>query len=290
MTSRTLAWLGCGLVVLFLFGVGVVLMFSIGFMDDGEFPKLGRKVAVVGLTGTIVSSDRLVKTLAEMGEDDAIEAVVLRIDSPGGGIAPSQEIHDALIRLRARKPVIASMANTAASGGYYVAVACDSIMANPGSLTGSIGVIFSWMTAEELMRKVGVRMEVVKSGPNKDMGSFAREPTDEERRLLEGVVNDAYQQFIDAVTAGRALSRDEVLALADGRVFTGRQALELGLVDRLGGQREAVEWAARMAGIEGEPVVVDRGRSRIPWADWLEESSRTVLPDVAGPRLEYRFR
>jgi protease-4 len=285
-----MAWLGCGLVVLLLFGAGIVLLVSIGLMDDGEFPKLGRKVAVVGVQGTIASSDRIVKTLDELADDASIEAVVIRIDSPGGGIAPSQEIHDALLRLRSSKPVVASMANTAASGGYYVAVACDSIMANPGTLTGSIGVIFSWMTAEELMRKVGVKMEVVKSGPNKDMGSFAREPTEEERRLLEGVVNDAYQQFIDAVVAGRALSREEVLALADGRVFTGRQALALGLVDKLGGLREAVRWAADLAGIEGEPVVVDRGRSRVPWADWLEESSRTMLPEMAGPKLEYRFR
>jgi len=273
-----------------MFAAGILLFVSIGLMDDGEFPKLGRKVAVVPVMGTIASSDRVVKTLDDLADDTSIEAVVIRIDSPGGGIAPSQEIHDALRRLRSSKPVIASMANTAASGGYYVAVGCDSIMANAGTLTGSIGVIFSWMTAEELMRKAGVKLEVVKSGPNKDMGSFAREPTDEERRLLEGVVNDAYQQFIDAVVAGRALSRDEVLALADGRVFTGRQALALGLVDRLGGQREAVLWAAGMAGIEGEPVVVDRGRSRIPWADFLEESSRSVLPEMSGPRLEYRFR
>jgi protease-4 len=290
VTSRTMAWLGCGVVTLLMFGAGFVLLLTIGFMDDGGFPKLGRRVAVLPVMGTIASSERTVKALDDLADDESIEAVVIRIDSPGGGIAPSQEIHDAIRRLGSSKPVVASMANTAASGGYYVAVACDSIMANPGSLTGSIGVIFSWMTAEELMQKVGVRLEVVKSGPNKDMGSFAREPTEEERRLLEGVVNDAYQQFIDAVVAGRGLSREEVLALADGRVFTGRQAQALGLVDRLGGQREAVRWAADLAGIEGEPVVVDRGRSRIPWVDWLEESSRSLLPELAGPRLEYRFR
>ena len=169
-------------------------------------------------------------------------------------------------------------------------MACDSIMANPGTLTGSIGVIFSWMTAEELMQKVGVHMEVVKSGPVKDMGSFAREPTEAERNLLAGLVDDAYQQFVDAVVAGRAIPRPEVLALADGRVFTGRQAQGLGLVDRLGGEWEAVRWVAEMAGIEGEPVVVDRGRSRFQFLELLEESSRSLLPEMAGPRLEYRFR
>jgi protease-4 len=275
--------------VLFLFATGLLALLAIGFLNGDDLPHLGRRVAVLPITGTITSSERAVREIDDLAEDASIEAVVIRIDSPGGGIAPSQEIHDAILRLRSSKPVIASMANTAASGGYYVAVACDSIMANPGSLTGSIGVIFSWMTAEELLQKVGVRLEVVKSGPVKDMGSFAREPTAEERRLLEGLVDDAYQQFVDAVVAGRTLTRSEVLALADGRVFTGRQALGLRLVDRLGGEREAVRWAADLAGIDGEPVVVDRGRNRFQFLDLLEESSRSLLPEMAGPRLEYRF-
>ncbi|TPW09047.1 MAG: protease IV, partial [bacterium] len=139
-------------------------------------------------------------------------------------------------------------------------------------------------------QKVGVRLEVVKSGPVKDIGSISREPTPEELQLLSGIVEDAYQQFVDAVAAGRSMSRAEVLALADGRVFTGRQALALGLVDRLGGEYEAVRWVAELAGIEGEPVVVDRGRSRFEFLDFLEESSRSLLPDLAGPRLEYRLR
>jgi len=290
VTSRTFGLIGCGVVLLLLFGAGVILLLAVGFLDGNDLPLLGRRVAVLPITGTIVSSEHAARTIDDLADDESIAAVVIRIDSPGGGIAPSQEIHDAIKRLRSSKPVVASMANTAASGGYYVAIACDSIMANPGSLTGSIGVIFSWMTAEELMQKVGVRLEVVKSGPVKDMGTIAREPTKEERRLLEGIVEDAYQQFVDAVVAGRSMTRPEVLALADGRVFTGRQALGLGLVDRLGGEREAVQWAADLAGIEGEPVVVDRGRSRFQFLDFLEESSRSLLPDLAGPRLEYRFR
>jgi protease-4 len=290
VTSRTLAWLGCGLFALVMAGIGVALIVMVGLFGDTDLPGFGRRVAILPVMGPIVSSDRIVREIDDLADDTTIEAVVIRIDSPGGGIAPSQEIHDAIRRLGATKPVVASMANTAASGGYYVAVACDSIMANPGTLTGSIGVIFSWITAEELMRKVGVELEVVKSGDVKDMGSFARQPSEEERRLLAGVVDDAYQQFIDAVVAGRPLVREEVLALADGRVFTGRQALELQLVDRLGGVRDAVLWAGEMAGIDGEPVIVDRGRRKLPFFELLEESSRTLLPELAGPRLEYRFR
>lgn len=290
MTSRTFGLIGCGLVLMLLVAAGVLMLLVGGFLDSGDLPRFGRRVAVLPITGTIISSEHDVHAINELADDASIAAVVIRIDSPGGGIAPSQEIHDAIKRLRSEKPVVASMANTAASGGYYVAVACDSIMANPGTLTGSIGVIFSWMTAEELMQKVGVRLEVVKSGPVKDIGSISREPTPEELQLLSGIVEDAYQQFVDAVAAGRSMSRAEVLALADGRVFTGRQALALGLVDRLGGEYEAVRWVAELAGIEGEPVVVDRGRSRFEFLDFLEESSRSLLPDLAGPRLEYRLR
>lgn len=290
MTSRTFGLIGCGVVLMFLLAAGILTLLAAGLLNMRDLPQLGQRVAVLPITGTISSSERAVREIDELADDTSIEAVVIRIDSPGGGIAPSQEIHDAIKRLRSSKPVVASMANTAASGGYYIAVACDSIMANPGTLTGSIGVIFSWMTAEELMQKVGVHMEVVKSGPVKDMGSFAREPTEAERNLLAGLVDDAYQQFIDAVVAGRSISRPEVLALADGRVFTGRQAQGLGLVDRLGGEWEAVRWVAEMAGIEGEPVVVDRGRSRFQFLELLEESSRSLLPEMAGPRLEYRFR
>jgi protease-4 len=289
MTARKSTLIGCGIALFLLLGFGLATVLAIGLFMDRPVAFGGGRVAIVALRGVIVESETLVRELDELGGDASIEAVVLRIDTPGGGIAPSQEIHDAVRRVRERKPVVASMASTAASGGYYVAVACDSIVANPGTLTGSIGVIFSWVTAEELMRKTGVRLEVVKSGAAKDVGNFARTPTEEERALLESVVADAFDQFVDAVVAGRSLSRDEVLALADGRVFTGRQAYDERLVDRLGGEREAVRLAADMAGIEGEPRILDRSRSRWRFLELLEEGARTMSARAAGPSLEYRL-
>jgi protease IV len=195
-----------------------------------------------------------------------------------------------VIRLRDTKPVVTSISNMAASGGYYVAVACDSIVANPGSLTGSIGVIFEYVTAEQLMEKIGVRLQVYKSGPQKDIGSFHREPTPEERALLDAMVRDVYDQFVDAVTVGRGLTRAEVLRIADGRIFTGRQALAEGLVDRLGGLREATLLAAELGGIDGEPRLVSKERRRFRLADLLRQTASAVVPYTEAPRLQYRFR
>jgi protease-4 len=216
--------------------------------------------------------------------------VVIRIDSPGGAVAPSQEIHDAVIRLREKKPVVASFGSVAASGGYYVAVAADSIVSPPGALTGSIGVIFSFLTADELMKKAGVQLQVFKSGPIKDVGTFHREPTEAERALLGEVIDDVYDQFVSTVVAGRGMSREEVLAIADGRIMTGRQALELGLIDRLGGLHEAVQLAAELGGIDGEPQVETKERRLRYLRDLLFETRDRLLPGLDFPRLEYRFR
>lgn len=289
MTSRKSALIGCGVVLFLALGFLAMGVMAITIMSDRPMSWGSGRVAVVALRGVITESEILVRELDDLRDESGVGAVVVRIDSPGGGIAPSQEIHDAIRRVREKKPVVASMANTAASGGYYVAVACDSILANPGTLTGSIGVIFSWVTAEELLRRTGVRLEVVKSGGAKDVGSFARTPTDAERALLESVVADAFDQFVDAVMAGRDMTREEVLALADGRVFTGRQALAERLVDRLGGEREAILLAAQLAGIEGEPTVEKRGRSRWRFLELLEEGAATLGSRAMGPTLEYRL-
>lgn len=290
MTSRG-AWLVVIAVLGLLFVGGlIVLGLALRLAGDGDLPSLGGgRVAVVRLLGPIVESRGMVRELDECRRGGAIKAVVVRIDSPGGGIAPSQEILQAMRRLADEKPVVVSMGNVAASGGYYVAMGADSIVANPGSLTGSIGVIFSFLTAEELMKKVGVELQVFKSGANKDVGSYHRSPTPEERALLEGVIADAWEQFVQEVMDGREMTREQVVALADGRVFTGRQALNAGLIDALGTERDAVLMAARMAGIDGEPEVEDHWR-RVPrWLELLEESSTSILPALRNPGLEYRL-
>ena len=290
MKTRNVVLLGCAGFLALAF-VGVTLLFVMSpFLDETSDFALGGGVGIVELVGPIEDSREIVEELERHRDDPSVKAVVLRIDSPGGGVAPSQEIHDAVIRLRETKPVVTSIANVAASGGYYVAVACDSIVANPGSLTGSIGVIFEYMTAEELMEKIGVRLQVYKSGPQKDIGSFHREPTPEERALLDAMVKDVYDQFVDAVTAGRRLSRTDVLRIADGRIFTGRQALSFGLVDRLGGLREAALLAAKLGGIDGEPRLVSKERRRFRLGDLLKETASSIVPYSEAPRLQYRFR
>lgn len=284
------AWLlGCGLLFVVVALPALVALVAGAFLWDSGPPVLGGQVGVVNLIGTIEDSRNIVDELERHRRDSQIRAVVIRIDSPGGGVAPSQEIHNAVLRLREKKPVVASMGNVAASGGYYVAVAADSIVANPGSLTGSIGVIYSYVTAEGLMQKVGVKLQVVRSGEMKDIGSFHRDPTAEEKALLEGVVSDVYDQFVAAVARGREMTPESVRLLADGRIFTGRQALECGLVDALGGFREAVLMAGRLGGIPGEPSVVSKSRRRIRLVDLLRDTAASTWSSAVTPRLEYRL-
>jgi len=189
--------------------------------------------------------------------------VVVRIQSPGGVVGPTQEIYDAIRQLRERgKPVVASMGSVAASGGYYLAAASTRIVANPGTLTGSIGVIMQLAEIEGLLRKVGVRYEVIKAGRFKDSGSFARPMTPEERAVLQAILDDMHDQFVTAIADGRRLAKERVRALADGRVYSGRMAKELGLVDALGGLDEAIRLAGELGGIPGKPRVV---RPRRAW-------------------------
>jgi protease IV len=194
---------------------------------------------------------------------------VIRINSPGGVVGPSQELYDALRRLRqGGKPVVASMGAVAASGGYYVAVAADRIYANPGTLTGSIGVIMQMANLEQLMKKVGVDYVVVKAGALKDVGNPARPMTPEERRVLQALLDDVHAQFIGAVAEGRKLDRAQVMQFADGRIFSGTQAKALQMIDELGGLEDAVNGAAQLAGIPVPPKVIPP-RRRISIFDLL---------------------
>ncbi|MGH7397815.1 MAG: signal peptide peptidase SppA [Candidatus Rokuibacteriota bacterium] len=263
MASRglvALIALGAGVGVLVLFVATVWLLLALS--DDG-LPG-GAKVAVVEVEGVIglgvdggLDTDAIIRTLGEYRDDPAVRAVVLRIDSPGGVVAPTQEIFTAVRRLReANKPVVASLGSVAASGGYYVAVSADRIFASPGTLTGSIGVVMQLANVEGLLKKVGVEYVVVKAGTYKDVGNFARAMTPEERRILQSLLDDIYDQFIAAVAEGRGLELQAVRAFAEGRIYSGRQAQGLKMVDELGGLEDAIEAAAKMAGLPPNPKVV----------------------------------
>jgi len=210
----------------------------------------------------IVDSRKIIKALRRYQQDPDIKAIVLRVDSPGGAVAPSQEIYDTLkeIQSEGKKKIVTSMGTVAASGGYYIASATDLIVANPGTLTGSIGVIMELTNLEGLMQKIGVESVTIKSGKNKDVGSPFRKMKAEERSILQNVLDDVHSQFIEAVAEGRSLEIDTVRKLADGRIFSGRQAKKLGLVDELGSLEAAIQRAAELGGIKGKPELVETER------------------------------
>jgi len=241
--------------------LGVVVLFvaalSTAVAPTGGGAVFGARVAVVELEGTIVDVDDLLRELKAHRDNPQVKAVVLRINSPGGVVGPTQELHAAVMRLReAGKPVVASLGAVAASGGYYVAVAADKIYANPGTLTGSIGVIFQLPNVDGLMKKVGVDYVVVKAGRYKDIGNIARPMAPEERRILQSLLDDVHAQFIAAVATGRKLDRTEVVGFADGRIVSGAQAKDLHMVDALGGLEEALDGAAMLAGLPRPPKVI----------------------------------
>jgi protease-4 len=249
------------------------------------------RIALIRVEGVILDAQQTVSDLKKFGESPSVKAIVLRIDSPGGGVVPSQEIHDAVLRVRNKqnKAVVASMGTVAASGGYYIAAATDRIMANPGTLTGSIGVIMELANLEGLLKKIGVENVVVKSGRHKDIGSPFRKMSDEDRRILQSVMDDVHTQFIEAVAEGRSLDVSDVRPLADGRIFTGRQAKEIKLVDELGDLDDAIRLAADLGGIEGEPKVVEP-RKRFSVRELIESRLFGTLPRFdfqTGVSLKY---
>ncbi len=222
---------------------------------------VGDRIALVRVEGPIVDSKEAIEEIKNYVKDASIKAVVLRIDSPGGAVAPSQEIYEEVRKAVAKKKIVVSMGSVAASGGYYIASPATKIVANPGTLTGSIGVIMEIPNVEGLMNKIGVKTEVIKSGSHKDIASIFRGVNKEDREILQDVLDNVHEQFITAVAEGRKMLRDDVKKIADGRVFTGEQALNIGLVDQLGDLEDAEKTAAGLAGIKGEPVVVTKKES-----------------------------
>ena len=244
------------LALLGLFGVGAIL--SIWWTVGNTSFLAGGRVAVVPLRGVIEDEAAFTKALDGFREDPGVRAFVIEIESPGGTVGASQSIFEAIRELRDEddRPVLAWMGDVGASGGYYAAVGADSVYALPGTMTGSIGVIMEFPNAEELFRKVGVGWDVVASGEHKDLGGLARPLSPEGRDILEDVVGDVHEQFVEVVSENRNLDRETVLGLADGRVFSGRQANELGLVDGLMTLSETIDLAGRMAGLGTDPTIV----------------------------------
>ncbi len=219
-----------------------------------------------------------------------MKAIVLRLNTPGGGVGPSQEIHEEIRKIRGKKVLVASMGALAASGGYYIACAADKIYANPGTITGSIGVVMKFVNVKELIDKIGVKGFVVKSGDFKDIGSPVREMDPKERAIIQGVIDNVHSQFVDAVAEGRGLERAAVQAIADGRIFSGEQAKELGLVDVLGNLEDAVAEAGKMAKIEGEPRVVTPPKKKFSILELLRDEAKSIIEEKLTHsqfRLEY---
>lgn len=244
--------------------VSLLLLFSLAF-SLGRWEQLGgSKVALITVEGVILDSKEVIEQLEKYRTNPSVKAIVLRINSPGGGVAPSQEIYEEILKSRQanKTPIVASVGSLAASGGYYIASAADLIVANPGSITGSIGVLLQVPNISGLLQKIGVKSVVVKSGQHKDIASPTREMTDSERQLLQGMLDDVHNQFIDVVAKGRQIDRKKVEAIADGRIFSGREAQSLGLVDQLGNLQDAIERAGTLAGIRGKPTVIQERKRR----------------------------
>lgn len=269
--------------------IGITLIFVLGTRGvgfDGVIKSGGEKVGIIELTGAITESRDIIQNLKRFRENSSIKAIVIRIDSPGGAVGPSQEIFREIRKTVKSKKVIASMGAVAASGGYYVAAGTDGIMANPGTITGSIGVIMAYANFQELLHKIGLFPVVIKSGEYKDIGSPVRKMAKEERKILQDFSDQIHRQFIMDIAEGRGMDQARVKALADGRIFTGEEAKHLELVDRLGNLEDAVEWAGRMGGIKGKISTVYPPEKKFSLMKYLTGSSvKEVISQLINQSL-----
>jgi len=282
--------------VCIFFAMIIVSFWGMTRQESMSFIPAGDKIAIIDIFGPIEYSENIVRQLKKFGNDNSVPAIILRIDSPGGAVAPTQEIFNQVLRVREEGTyVIASVASLAASGGYYIACAADTVFANPGSLIGSIGVIFSFLTLEGLMEKVGVELEVVKSGNMKDIGNYSREMSQQERDMLQSALDDVYSQFVMVISEQRDIDIYQVEDIADGSVFTGNQALDLGLVDKVGGLEDAINFAGEITGMGDDPKTVKEYLRKKNVFDYLAENAASVLNITGGensrwPRLEYLYK
>jgi len=283
----------------FLTGFACMLIFCIVFvaavwaiarfnLPDRVRSGAGGKVAVIEVEGIISGSREIIERIHTLRDDTTVKAVVLRVDSPGGTVGPAQEIYEELVKLQQHKPVITSMGSVAASGGYYIAAGTQKIFANPGTITGSIGVLIEVANFEELFGKIGLRSEVIKSGEFKDTLSPSRTMQTDERDLIQSLINNIHGQFVDAIARGRGMPRKDVMALADGRILSGEQARAAGLVDELGNLYDAIQAAADMAGIEGKPNVLYPRKKRPSVLDFFMEAGlKAVMEQYRSVSAEY---
>ncbi|MFH1573687.1 MAG: signal peptide peptidase SppA [Acidobacteriota bacterium] len=293
--SNLLLWIvvGAAAFLFFVLSMAALALYSSG----GRSPSISwgvQQVAVLNLEGLIFDSREFVEQLKLFGRAPGVRAVVVRVNSPGGGVAASQEIYEALMRFRneTKKKVVASLSTVGASGAYYVACAADRIFANPGSITGSIGVIAEWYNYGDLLKWARLQSIVFKSGEYKDTGSPSRPLTDAEKAYFQNLLDNMHRQFIAAVAGGRNMAEEEIAPLADGRVFTGQEAVANGLVDQLGTLEDAVAEAARMAGIPGEPHTISPVQRRISILDLLLGDARSILflsPDRSESHIRFEY-
>ncbi len=284
-----------GCLLMFL-GVCVIALLAAAGSEGTDLNLRSEKVAVVPIEGEILEARETVDLLHRYASNDNVKAIVVRINSPGGAIAPSQEIYAAILKIRAGgKPVVASMDSVAASGGYYIAAACDPILANSGTITGSIGVVLQWFDMKELVRWAKLKPETITSGALKDAGSPYRELTGPERQYFQGIVTQLHSQFVRDVAAGRKnrMKPEEVARIADGRIFTGEQAVALKLVDEVGTMDDAVRRAGKLGGIEGDPARLWPRRREANLLDLLSsEGAESVLERIVSrrvPQFMYRW-
>ena len=274
-----------------IFALLVLVTFCFALLPDNWKSPSG-EIAIVNIHGMLMDSRDIVQQLSDYRHNPQIRGVILHIDSPGGAVAPAQEIYSEILKLRANhKTVYASMGAVAASGGYYIACAADYVLANPGTLTGSISAVMALNNIEELTKKVGVKPNIIKSGKFKDLGSPLRAMTPEEHILLQSVVNDVHEQFVQAIAKGRGLPLSEINKIADGRIMTGQQALKLNLIDEVGGLEKTIDLLAKKIGVVGKPKVIEQ-KEKIPFLNWLLQgrlSNRLAEAFIPSPqpRLQY---
>ena len=278
-----------GVIALFL---GGAMFFIIKMVDPVSDLSFADKIGVIPIDGAILDSHTITSQLIRFRKDNRIKAIVLRINSPGGAVGPTQDIYREIKRTAETKKVVASLGGVAASGGYYIAAATHKIVANPGTITGSIGVIIEFVHFEELLNKIGVDLVVRKSGEFKDIGSPHRELTERDKEIIDALIADIQGQFVDAVAGGRALPIEKVKQIADGRIFSGARAKELDLVDVLGNFQDAVDVAKEMVAIEGDVSLVYPKRNKMElWEAFLEGTGNSISKIVQGiqPQLGYKW-
>ena len=267
LRRRIPLWIWIVLITILVFVI-VVRLGSSAVSGERGF-SFGEKVGIIRLNGPIIGSEQIIHEFNSFKDRSDVKAIVFRINSPGGTVAPSQEIYEKVKNINLQIPVVISVGNLAASGGYYAAMGSSTIVVNRGSIVGSIGVILDYPVATDLLDKIGLRFETLTSGEYKDSGSPTRQVTKKDREYFQNVIDDLHSQFISAVSLGRNLELDEVIDLADGRIFTGEQAISLGLADTIGTLEDAIKIAGKLAGIQGKPKTIQLRRKSSTFLDFM---------------------